>query len=308
MYPKQPLDIAGRTGTAVFDVSADSDGPHHAWPEFWWTDQPVPSPHGSLSSSQPYARNSVGFSIALDCSATETGIDAIMITRNYRLETVPFEHGACIQKGSVDGALNHFEVRMSETRIEIWGTDAGSSRLQLMASANVRMPMTRGVIWIEDVHYNACKAGFGSDQCDHTFAWDNVGFDGPEPYRDMTFDVPDAGVRAGSGMNLGYAVGAGVTTVTAPGVHWVHTPTQAYIGFNWYSWEPNVPRVRVNGGPWHETAWPFDGTSWVWRTIAVPVPMSEIRNGDNVIEMSMGGSGAAVANINVILINASPVP
>ena len=28
MYPKQPFDIAGRTGTVVFDVSADSDGPH----------------------------------------------------------------------------------------------------------------------------------------------------------------------------------------------------------------------------------------------------------------------------------------
>ena len=65
MYPKQPFDIAGRTGTVVFDVSADSEGPHAAWPEFWWTDQPVPAPHGHLSANTTYAQNSFGFSSGL---------------------------------------------------------------------------------------------------------------------------------------------------------------------------------------------------------------------------------------------------
>src|SRR5579859_6752458 len=32
MYPRQPFDIAGRTGTVVFDVSADSQCTHCAWP------------------------------------------------------------------------------------------------------------------------------------------------------------------------------------------------------------------------------------------------------------------------------------
>ena len=41
-YPKQPFDFNGRTGRVTFDVSADSDGSHGAWPEFVITDKPVP--------------------------------------------------------------------------------------------------------------------------------------------------------------------------------------------------------------------------------------------------------------------------
>jgi hypothetical protein len=42
MYPKQPFDFAGRTGTIGFDVSNDTHGTHAAWPELWVTDKPVP--------------------------------------------------------------------------------------------------------------------------------------------------------------------------------------------------------------------------------------------------------------------------
>src|SRR5579859_6060863 len=44
MYVKQPFDFAGRTGRVTFDVSNDTQGDHSAWPEFWITDQPVPTP------------------------------------------------------------------------------------------------------------------------------------------------------------------------------------------------------------------------------------------------------------------------
>ncbi|MEQ1384020.1 hypothetical protein ABLW58_25550, partial [Salmonella enterica] len=44
MYPKQPFDFAGRTGTVSFDVSNDTAGTHAAWPEFWLTDLPIPAP------------------------------------------------------------------------------------------------------------------------------------------------------------------------------------------------------------------------------------------------------------------------
>src|SRR5579862_4881866 len=44
MYPKQPFDFAGRTGTIVFDVGDDSGGAHAAWPELWVTSTPAPDP------------------------------------------------------------------------------------------------------------------------------------------------------------------------------------------------------------------------------------------------------------------------
>ena len=312
MYPKQPFDIADRTGTAVFDVSADSGGTHNAWPEFWWTDQPVPATHGHMASQAPYAKNSFGFDISGcdgDTTGTKTGVDKMMITRNSAFEAIPFTKVDCVEKGSSTGGLNHFEVRLSKTRAEVWASDPGSDDIRLIADADLDMPLTRGVIWIEDVHYNACKPGFGVPQCDHSFAWDNVGFDGPTPYRDLTFDVQDALTPGDGGVNLGYFVSTNPTKVVAKDVHWDKTPAKQFIAFNWFPWDATVPSLRVNGGPWHDTPWPFDDETFAWRTIAVPVPLDELRTGDNTIEFKYPNStGTVVTNIDVILTDAASVP
>ncbi len=52
MNPKQPFDIVGQTGIITFDVSDDSHGDHRAWPELWYTDQPVLAPFTHFSSLQ----------------------------------------------------------------------------------------------------------------------------------------------------------------------------------------------------------------------------------------------------------------
>ena len=171
----------------------------------------------------------------------------------------------------------------------------------MIAFADVTLSMTRGVVWMEDVHYNACKF---NDQCDHTFAWDNLGFDGPTPYRDMTFDVPD-----GSPTSLGGSIQAGTDlTVSTSDVHWLQTPTAAYIALNWFPFEGNeVPSVSVNGNPIRSMAWPFDATNYVWRTIAIPIPFSDVKEGTNTITLH-SSAHAVVSNVNVILIAASPVP
>ena len=307
MYPKQPFDIVGRTGTIVFDVTANSQGNHAAWPEFWWTDQPVPAPHGTSSSNTPFARNSFGFTMTGNCPDGYTGVGGIETTRDYVPTEVEFENQGClITRGSAD-KLNHFEVRISETHVDIFGTDAGGGPLKLLAATDVSMPLTRGVIWIEDVHYNGGKF---NDQGDHTFVWDKVGFDGPTPYRDLTFDVQDALVPKDSGLtSLGYLVEAKPRAVTAHGVHWLQTPKTAYVAFNLYSADLTFPDVRVNGATWHTTPWPFpdDFTNTV-HTYAVPIPLEEIKPGDNTIEFRTPTSAVVVMNINIILIAAAPVP
>jgi hypothetical protein len=65
MYPKQPFDIAGRTGTIAFDVSDDSHGGHSVWPELWYVDTPVPTPfvHDSL-----YSVPANGFGVRFDAT------------------------------------------------------------------------------------------------------------------------------------------------------------------------------------------------------------------------------------------------
>jgi hypothetical protein len=309
MYPKQPFDIAGRTGTVAFDVSADADSPHAAWPEFWWTDQPVPTPHGDGQGYDAAARNSFGFSIA-GCNGdnSRTGVTMMAISQNFVQTALDFQQTGCITKGSVNGALNHIELRINAGGAEVWGTDAGGTTLKKLAAVTVAMPLTRGVVWLEDAHYNACKF---DDQCDHAFAWDNLTFDGPAPYRDMTFDVPDAKVPYTDGsLALGYRVEQSPVSMQAQNVHWLQTPTAAYVAFNWAPIDFNVPMVRVNGGPWHQTAWPYGTGPMFWRTYAVPVDLSELRTGTNTIEFQQvaGAEPTVVANVNIILIAASPVP
>ncbi len=303
MYPKQPFDIAGRTGTVVFDVSADSQGPHAAWPEFWWTDQPIPAPHaGDLPAQEPAARNSFGFVIASQCGTnhgSQIGIDSMQVTRNYVASSLPMTTGACVTKGSATGALNHFEVRISQDRVEVWGTDAGSTTLKLMATAvNANLTMTRGLIWVENVHYNAGKF---DDQADHEFAFDNIGFDGPTPYRDLSFDVPDK-----SPSQLGWKVTSTPLALATVPVYRLQTPTSALVTFNWNPETPIVPSFRLNGGPWHDSPWTFVGGASAWRTLGVTVPVSEVVDGVNTIEFA-SLAPLVVSNVNVILIAASPV-
>src|SRR5262249_34901062 len=152
----------------------------------------------------------------------------------------------------------------NQNHVEIWGADAGSTTMKMLAVAdNANITMTRGVIWLEDVHYNACKF---DNQCDHELAWDNVGFDGPTPYRDLTFDVPDAGVPVAEGLQLGYHIGPAPTTLAVQGVYQLQPAKTALIGFNWYPYVTEVPSVSVNGNPPVSVAWPFDPTAFGWRT------------------------------------------
>lgn len=311
MYPRQPIEWSdtsvGNPRTIVFDVSADSEGNHAAWPEFWITDKPVPAPGAAASSQSPFARNSWGFLINGGCSGNFTGIGGVIVTRDYVQEDVPFTQGGCIITRGSENALNKFKIELTPTTFKIFGTDAGGTSYKLLASGNVAMPLTRGVPWLEDVHYNAGKF---NTQGTHTFVWDNLGWDGTRPYRDLTFDVQDAFQPNSDpdALNLGYRVDDTPRALTAKGVYWDKTPTAAYVLFNLYVAGITFPDVRINGGPWHTQSWPYpDQNTNAVHTFAFPIPFSEVHAGDNVVEFrSQPGTSVVVMNVNVGLINATP--
>jgi hypothetical protein len=306
MYPKQPFNFAGRTGKVVFDVSANSEGPHAAWPEFWITDQPVPVPNRGVSGVATYAANSFGFAVDQGCAVGMTGISELYATKaNKRIELPLTVHNDCSLPAGSLGQLNHFEVRISQSHVEVWASPPASTRLQLLVSADdVGLTFTQGVVWVEDAHYNACKS---DTQCTHTFAWDNVGFDGPKTYRDRTFDVADNTQRSGAAMNLGWELGATAVSLKTMPVAWDKIPTKALVTLSWYAESQTVPSVRVNGGPAHTVAWPYDAQTSVWRTIAIEVPFSEVRTGINTLAFT-GDDNETLANVNLSLINAADVP
>jgi hypothetical protein len=324
MYPKQPFEIAGRTGTVTFDVSADSEGPHAAWPTFVYTDQPVPAPYSKASGIQTSARNSFGFTLASPdyitrnasdrCGGNGTSVDSMFVTRNYILSALAFRELDCVARPSSPTQLNHFEVRISQSEVQVWGTDPGSKTLREIADAdNANLPLTRGLVWLEDVHYNADKF---NDQQSHTFDWSNLGFDGPVLPRDLAFDAPNNGSMDNDSRwpghpaeQLGWAPDANMSvTVHVPGVSNVSQAAAALLVFNFAPDSETVPSMSVNGNPSITTAWPFNGDTYMWRTIGVLVPLSEIKTGTNTVTFKMSDGNITVANVDLVMVGAGGKP
>jgi len=333
LYPKQPFDFAGRTGTVAFDVSNDTLGSHDAWPEFWISDQPVPAPftHGGPPCdfcSVP--RNALGIRLSASFGPGQGGqapncppdanrhwtIDSMVVVRNYVVQEVPmltaagWQTSGCVTTSSgPNGALNHVEVRVSQQQVEVWGTDAGSTTLKLLArSANMNLSFTRGLVWIEDSHYNANKAGGGHGN--HTFAWDNVAFDGPVIARDLSFDVLDHLTPSAAGLNLGWItflqspVQLSTLPMTADNIA---AAQGALLMFN-YSYVPvSTFSYSINGHAFSAPV-PFNpGTAWVMgRSVALPVPLTALVPGAQQITLA-GDTATAVANVNIVLVAAGGV-
>ena len=320
MYPKQPFDFSGRTGTVTFDVSADSDGTHGAWPEFLITDKPTPGARVSISGGTPAAAaNEIGFSLD-GCTAGpggSTGVGALFVTKNGVYSEPGFAPSGCVTKGS-SMSMNHFEVRLNQNHLEVWGTDAGGTALKQLAVAdNLGLTFTKGLVWLNDVHYNArkavepCECG---NQWNHTFVWDNLGFDGPKTYRDLAFDVPDANVagaltwRGDATRRVGFQIGTGPVALTVPDVRREQPPTGALVVLNTYSFAQTIPSVSVNGNPYITTPWPAGLSSFAWYTLAIPVPLDQLHDGNNTLEFTSSDGSTTIANISLILVAASSVP
>ncbi len=322
-YPKQPFDFSNnRTGKVTFDVSADSDGSHGAWPEFLITDKPVPGARVRISGGTPTgAVNEVGFSLD-GCQAGpggNTGVGTIFVMKGGVYSEPPFSGVGCVTKGSAR-SMNHFEVRINVNHMEVWGTDAGSANLKQLAVAdNLGLTLEKGLVWLNDVHYNARKAIEPCEcgtQYDHTFTWDNLGFDGPKTYRDLGFDVPDpgvAGVASPKGdptRRTGFLIGHGPVTLTTASVFRNQTPTGAQVVFNTYTLGPTqtVPTISVNGNTPIATAWPVGWETNGWFSLSVPVPLDQVHDGPNTITFTSNDSSTTVSNISLILVAGAAVP
>jgi hypothetical protein len=343
MYPKQAFDFAGRTGTASFDVSNDSGGEHAAWPEFWMSDLPVPAPWNHFNSLTSFPPN--GFGIRFSAHAgpgnpglcpTQTNInldrwtvDSAVVVRNYVYEDVNYagvDFGTpsatplklnildcVIAPTPGSGGMNHIEIRVTQAEIDIYATDVGvvasPTTLRKIASlTNANLTFTRGLIWIDDMHYNADKGATPTDptQRMHTFIWDNVAFDGPFTGRDFAYDALDANQPgpAYGAWNLGkYSVPNQAASWNVLNLPANPQATAVRVLFQ-FSNESNPPAKTLNitvNGHLHTAPWPYpDQLTNTWRTFAVTIPITDLVAGTNVV---MLGSDQPMisANVDIVL-------
>jgi hypothetical protein len=317
MYPKQPFDFAGRTGTIAFDVSDDSHGNHRAWPELWVTSTPAPAPFTHFSSLQTVPQDGFGIRFAgCGVDGPHLGVDSATVINNYVSNDsfagdvpngpIQVQTDGCMNASAGVGNMNHIEVRVSSNVIDVYGTNAGDVSGQLIHLSHItgfNLTLTRGLVWLEDVHYNGNKDGV--DQATHTFSWDNVGFDGPVVPRDLAFDAPDNTAKAPNGWtNLGYPV---PSNVTVPSVNIPASATGAAVLFNYSANNQVAPTVSVNGGapivvPVHDPEC-YDANNFMEcsvKTVKVPINLSDLVPGNNVIHFT--GSGVDyVSNVDIVL-------
>jgi len=341
-YPKQPFDFANRTGTVSFDVSNDTDGNHSVWPEFWMSDLPVPDPFTHFNSWVAVPANGFGLRFANSAPAGAQGecpnannlsvyrwtVDSVVVSRAYMEEDNDFQgtnYGTstgmkltlldCVIESTGPGNMNHVEVRVSQNQIDVYATDAGvlatPTTLRHIASiTGANLTFTRGLIWLEDAHYNADKSNDPNRPTlhNHTFAWDNVAFDGPFTQRDFTFDVPDALVvqpNTNGSANLGYLSQPNATATFAvagiPANFNLAAAARVLFSFNSENRpNPTALTVVVNGHS-QSVPWPYpDQTIYSWRTFAVAIPLSDLVAGTNTVQL--GSDVAEVfSNVDIVL-------
>ncbi len=334
IYPKQPFDFAGRTGTVSFDVSNDTAGTHAAWPEFWMSNLPVPGPFNHFDSWQSNPQHGFGIRFAGAAGIGQYGscpngnnldkyrwtVDSAVVFRNYVYDDTN-GYGArqvqlaikdCVVSSSGAGIdMNHVEIRVAQNKIEVWATDAGVTptpqSLKLIAElTNANLSFTRGLIWIDDVHYNADKGPSDRpSQREHTFAWDNVAFDGPFTYRDFSYDAPDnTGDGPYDSQILGKFANANQTTSwSIPNMPANRQAAVVRVLFNAFAYEkPDMLNVIVNGHA-HSMANPYpDSRAYTWRTFAVTIDIDDLVTGTNMIQLG-ADSAQSYSNVNVVLVD-----
>jgi hypothetical protein len=197
----------------------------------------------------------------------------------------------------------------------VYGTDAGTvAPLKHLASiTQAGLGFTRGLIWLEDAHYDADKADTNNpaaSQRQHTFVWDNVGFDGPFTYRDLSFDALDNTQARGDGtVNLGKLSESNQNaTWDVVGMPANPTAEAVRVLFSFFHYDPpTVLNVTVNGHT-HQVAWPFPNRlGFTWRTFAVTIPIQDLVAGTNSVTIG-GDQPMVTSNVNIVLVNAGASP
>jgi hypothetical protein len=221
--------------------------------------------------------------------------------------------------------LNHFEVRLSQSHIEVWATDYSADGVTfaaptLVASTDLALTFTRG--YVSATTHNHATMKYSMDTVDAWVArWDNIGFDGPIINGAVEFSGADSLVSGTGTVGVGYLVyDAAVTPaaqVLVPNVD-LTGATAARLSFN-MEYQQNqfgdatfstyAVRYRLNGQAWHVyTLTPEDlalletgvvlgadlagqANSLISGTLShvIDVPLAELVPGTNTLDVTTQG-------------------
>ena len=101
------------------------------------------------------------------------------------------------------------------------------------------------------------------------------------------------------GVNLGHHLGTKSFALNAVDLTGA---TDAVLTLNaWYFERGDFIGQRFNGGPLRRFPHPFPDSDVGARAVAIPVPLSELKQGDNTIELSSGLDEVVIANADLAI-------
>jgi len=340
---RQPFDFTGRTGTIVFDAEGYT-AQLLGWISLEVTEDPIAAPsYGVIDNDEGGILPKNGFELqfAYTCNTSppsQVSLSAIHVFENYADHVVPAAWkssppSACVS--TAQGKLNHFEVRVSQQKIEVYVSpvSADGQRFEapgLMLSADVDLPLSRGYVHVSTHNHATLKYSPGNQMDAWLARWDNVGFDGPVVRNWREYEVKDSLVAAAGGrVNVAYRVAdeaQGPSDVLHfEGVDLSNVLTARLALSAWYLRDNGgldrfVLMYRFNGGVWRERRLSADEIQSLTKPLVdgaptggsqgaigqmLDVPLSDLVPGDNTLEFVTKNVPQnyppAVLNIDLVL-------
>ncbi|MGE0789040.1 MAG: hypothetical protein AB7S26_25430 [Sandaracinaceae bacterium] len=371
---RQPFDFAGRTGTIKLDVELAGAG-LGGWPAISIAADPSPAPSFDWEERGSGPRNGVTIEFNRgDCAIEGAVKPTVFVFREYAQTLIPASDD-CVGEHALSaiGSLNHVEIYLTQSRLEVWASDASPDGLTFpglhqlaavdLAAMGVALPFDRGYVSLIGRNHATLKYWYGGAWLTR---WDNVGFDGPVvdgwrehsvqdslterrglegcmvggecQWRDQTIRENESGdvcppeaacTHDGEARNVGYVIpneDEAPISVTIPDVDPSGMSRARLVlaaTYPWFEWGGMFPpptamdlRWRLNGGVWHDrfvtdveaNAFeafsedvPQPGAGFLNQ--AIDVDMSELRSGDNTLELHSAGGWTGSYRIAVTAID-----
>jgi len=202
MRPRQLFDFSNRTGTITYNVDAATASPLGWWTSLYVTQDPVAGANNTSQVSGMTPRNGLGVNFdGNNCQGalgTALRINDVFTYTDYTETDVPVSNGVCIQTRA--GSQNHFEIKLSQTHIDVWASDYSTDGSQtfpnfrLIGSAPTNLNFSQGYVHFQHGQRAPKKyiAGSGIPATSSTYYWSDLGFDGPVAGREVAYLVPNA--------------------------------------------------------------------------------------------------------------------
>lgn len=311
---RQPFDFADREGRIVFDADVDGSNALHGWVSIAVTEDPSPAPSFGIENNfenGAIPRRGIEVHLYQLCGAMGgglVGVGHVSVFEDWA------EHATitgapsgplptCVS--TRDGSLNHFEVRLSRTHLEVWASEPADATGVLPPATRIYtqdldLPFERGYVHFSTHNHSTLK--YSANRIDaFVVRWDNLAFDGPVidgwrehsiadsmtlTHQDITADPFTLPFDC---MNTGYPVDESPTAFRFSGVSTAGV-TRASVALDAWVQTIGVPppysgyvlRYRTGGGAWHDYTFPPGQLVVVTEPDVTTSPASDHRRTESI--------------------------